>query len=44
MTMRAKYKIPAVAVFFAVMVVMQGCHHADQTVKDTKFRITRKHF
>ena len=42
MNMCAKYKIPAVvALFFAVIAALQGCHHADQTDPDTKFHVTK---
>jgi cobalt-zinc-cadmium efflux system membrane fusion protein len=41
MTMCAKYKIPAVTVFFAVIAALNGCQHAGQTDADTKFHVTK---
>src|ERR1700753_2089201 len=41
MIMCAKYKTSIIATgFFAIMITMQGCHHASQTEQDTRFRIT----
>jgi cobalt-zinc-cadmium efflux system membrane fusion protein len=39
--MCAKHKIPMIAaVFFAAVAAMQGCHRAEQTGKDNRFKIT----